>query len=90
MSSRRWTEGFHDELRKHTYPGQLEIPTEWIPCCRHCGCPDGQRAGHDDTCRHGCNDGPADEAETVAHFGLERFLFLVEWVLGARLGPVAA
>lgn len=94
MSSRRWTERFHDELRQHTYPGQLSIgDVEWpFPCCDHCGCgteggvwPD--RTGHDDTCRHGCND-PDTAAEMVAHVGLERFLFLVEWCLGARLGPV--
>lgn len=26
-------------------------------CCDHCGCPEGERFGHDDTCRLGCNDG---------------------------------
>jgi len=28
----------------------------WISCWNHCGCPPGQRTGHDDTCRFGCND----------------------------------
>ena len=26
-------------------------------CCEHCGCSAGSgRVGHDDTCKHGCND----------------------------------
>lgn len=25
-------------------------------CCDHCGCPAGERVGHDDTCAKGCND----------------------------------
>lgn len=27
-------------------------------CCSHCGCDEGDRIGHDDTCRYGCNDEP--------------------------------
>lgn len=27
-------------------------------CCPHCGCDEGDRVGHDDTCRYGCNDKP--------------------------------
>lgn len=28
---------------------------EWM-CCKHCGCEDEERIGHDDTCKYGCND----------------------------------
>lgn len=30
----------------------------WMDCCVHCGCDEGDRIGHDDTCRYGCNDEP--------------------------------
>lgn len=32
------------------------MESELIPCCEHCGCPEDNRDGHDDTCRYGCND----------------------------------
>lgn len=31
---------------------------DWMDCCSHCGCDEGDRIGHDDTCIHGCNDEP--------------------------------
>jgi len=36
------------------------IDYEWFACCDHCECPRDDRVGHDDTCRHGCNDEELD------------------------------
>jgi hypothetical protein len=30
-------------------------------CCEHCGCEEGDRIGHDDTCSYGCNDEELDQ-----------------------------
>lgn len=42
----------------HTF--QVGLP---FACCDHCGCRPGQRIGHDDTCRFGCNDTAVDLGE---------------------------
>ena len=34
-----------------------ELP---FACCVHCGCPIGDRIGHDDSCRFRCNDTPSE------------------------------
>ena len=35
----------------------------WFSCCDHCGCLRSYRVGHDDTCKHGCNDDEMTEKD---------------------------